>query len=918
MLNGSIKIKGKQITKYTVFIAAVTFLKMLLMGFCSSDYQNQLFLPFVMDFINNGGNVYQRFYYNGVIDAFPYPAVMLLVQTVGAFIIRLFHVSSLFLINFIFKIPSFIIDMIGLYALSHMYLDKRRYIAVFYYASPVIIYGVYMHGQLDLIPTMLMFFAIILIVSKKKKRYLFGGLLTIAALLSKLHILAVLPIVVVYIWNRDGIKKAAEYMALVTTGTILGICPFLSEGFIQCVLLNREQNVLTQVYFQFASVRLYIPIAMVLVVYLLTYKLTFMNAELFMNLCSMVFAVFLAFCPPMPGWYVWIIPYVTLFFINVDQEKYKNITIYALLNLLYLVYFVLCHSRQYVDLYIRGTDMSFLKINNDKVVNFTFTLLVGTLLYLIFSMYHLSIASNSLYKRKNMPFTIGISGDSGSGKSTMIHMIQACLGVHNLSFIEGDGDHRWERGDEYWNNYTALNPKANYLYRQSEDLEHIRWGSSIARVDYDHNTGKFTDRKKVKVKKYMILCGLHSMYLPQTRKNLDIKIYMDADENLRRYWKIERDTMKRGYAKEEIVRQIEERMPDAVKYIYPQKQFADFVVKYYDKTLKDCMINEHEVKLSLQLIISAAVNVEPLVDEIRKVGLEISYDYSDDLESQIVDIDADNLEKMRIPVQQIADHIIPQLDEITREDLTDIINGKDGVVALFLLLLISNKMRGGWKKRMIKGVIFDLDNTVYNYDMCHEYAMKKLGEYVCQKYTLNLEQFVKAFDEAKNYVKKRLGNTGASHNRMLYMQTFLEIIGEKPALEAIMLYDFYWDAMFENMRAFDYVIPLMEQLKKRKIMIGILTDLTAHIQHRKLAHMGLSKYVDIMVTSEEAGQEKPSEAAFELMIEKSGVLPWELLMIGDSYEKDIRGAENIGMNAMLFEMNKKDSMMINVLECLDG
>ena len=117
-------------------------------------------------------------------------------------------------------------------------------------------------------------------------------------------------------------------MALVTTGTILGICPFLSEGFIQCVLLNREQNVLTQVYFQFASVRLYIPIAMVLVVYLLTYKLTFMNAELFMNLCSMVFAVFLAFCPPMPGWYVWIIPYVTLFFINVDQEKYKNITIY--------------------------------------------------------------------------------------------------------------------------------------------------------------------------------------------------------------------------------------------------------------------------------------------------------------------------------------------------------------------------------------------------------------------------------------------------------------------------------------------------------------------------------------------------------------------------------------------------------------
>lgn len=57
---------------------------------------------------------------------------------------------------------------------------------------------------------------------------------------------------------------------------------------------------------------------------------------------------------------------------------------------------------------------------------------------------------------------------------------------------------------------------------------------------------------------------------------------------------------------------------------------------------------------------------------------------------------------------------------------------------------------------MIKGVIFDLDNTIYNYDMCHEYAMKKLGGYACQKYKLNLEQFAKAFAEAKHYVKKRL------------------------------------------------------------------------------------------------------------------------------------------------------------------
>lgn len=125
MLNGSLTIKGRQITKYTIFIAAVTFLKLLLMGLCSSDYQNQLFLPFVMDFIDNGGNPYQRFYDNGIINAFPYPAVMLLIQSVGVFLIRLLHVTSLFYVNFIFKLPSFIIDMLGLYVLSHAYPEKE-------------------------------------------------------------------------------------------------------------------------------------------------------------------------------------------------------------------------------------------------------------------------------------------------------------------------------------------------------------------------------------------------------------------------------------------------------------------------------------------------------------------------------------------------------------------------------------------------------------------------------------------------------------------------------------------------------------------------------------------------------------------------------------------------------------------------
>ena len=193
----------------------------------------------------------------------------------------------------------------------------------------------------------------------------------------------------------------------------------------------------------------------------------------------------------------------------------------------------------------------------------------------------------------------------------------------------------------------------------------------------------------------MLLCGLHALYLPQTRKNLDLKIYMDSDEKLRRFWKIQRDTSKRGYSKIAILKQIEDRMPDAVKYIYPQKEYADMIVHFYDKTLADCMVEEHEVKMSVFITISAAINVEPLIDELRLNGLSIRYDYTEDLQKQIVDIDANDLEQMKLPVEKIANSIIPQLDEITRENLDkDYPNGKDAVIILFLLLMISGKMKG--------------------------------------------------------------------------------------------------------------------------------------------------------------------------------------------------------------------------------
>lgn len=687
-----VKLKNREIHvyKFHILIFVITVLKILLMCVCSSDYQNKMFIPFLSYFVTEKGNPYQHFFEVGNLNAFPYPIVMLMVESIAAVIVNVFQITSIYVVSFFYKLPSLIFDYIGLYWLVKMLPDRKKYAAVFYFSSPIIIYAVYMHGQLDLIPTVFLLGAVYYLSSKQNGRYVKGVALLVCATLSKLHILAALPIIFLYLYKRDGIRQTVKAASATVLLIAVGLLPFMSEGFWHIVLFNAEQKVLTQVSFNLATAELYVPIAAILLVYLITYSINMINGDLFLNLCGIVFIILLAVCPPMPGWYVWIVPYTTLFFANVNEAKYKNMVVYIFLNGLYLVYFVFLHSRSVVDLYLCNMDMSFIKCDNKVISNVLVTLLSGVLFYIVFCMYQLGVTNSMLYKRRNLPFTIGVAGDSGTGKTTLIDIVADTLGEKNLLFIEGDGDHRWERGDMHWEENTHLSPKANYLYRQALDLSCLRTGVPVKRVEYDHNTGKFTDEKKIRANKYIMLCGLHSLYLPQTRKNLDLKIYMDVDENLRRYWKIQRDVAHRGYSKQEIVRQIEERIPDAEKYIHPQKKYADVVVYYYDRHLYDYYTVDYDVNLSARITLSAAVDIEPLLTELTGRGYEIYYDYSDDLQLQTIEVIEFEREIPDKCVEQIAEKIIPQLEMITKEKLT----GTNGIMKLFLLLVISSKMRG--------------------------------------------------------------------------------------------------------------------------------------------------------------------------------------------------------------------------------
>lgn len=181
---------------------------------------------------------------------------------------------------------------------------------------------------------------------------------------------------------------------------------------------------------------------------------------------------------------------------------------------------------------------------------------------------------------------IAISGDSGSGKTTLCNKLLKLFDKENYSKIETDRYHKWERGDENYKNYTHLNPYANHLEKMNEDIYKLKIGHEIFSVDYDHNTGKFTQEEKIESNKNIILCGLHTLYNDKTNKILNLKIFLDTDRELIKKWKVHRDVNERGYSINKVLKQIDDRENDYEKYIKEQKNNADIIINFFEENNK--------------------------------------------------------------------------------------------------------------------------------------------------------------------------------------------------------------------------------------------------------------------------------------------------------------------------------------------
>lgn len=206
----------------------------------------------------------------------------------------------------------------------------------------------------------------------------------------------------------------------------------------------------------------------------------------------------------------------------------------------------------------------------------------------------------------------------------------------------------------------------------------------------------------------------------------------------------------------------------------------------------------------------------------------------------------------------------------------------------------------------LKSVILDLDNTLYDYEVCNNYALESTFIFLKTEYNLSntIEQLFDSYYKINTNLKLVLGNTASSHNRTIYFKNLLKELN-LPLSEVIKIKDYYWTKYHEKMILNDGVLEFLNYLKLNKIKIYVLTDFTLTEQLEKLKLLGIDTYVDNIISSEEVGVDKPNPTIFLHMLNTISNSPSETIMIGDSKNKDIIGAENVGITGILYENNFK-------------
>jgi phosphoribulokinase len=175
---------------------------------------------------------------------------------------------------------------------------------------------------------------------------------------------------------------------------------------------------------------------------------------------------------------------------------------------------------------------------------------------------------------------LAIAGDSAAGKTTITSGLVRALGADQCTAVCVDDYHRYDRLERKNLPFTALHPDCNHIDVMEQHLQLLATGHPVLKPVYDHRTGQLTRPEYIEPRRFVIVEGLLPLHTKLAAACFDVTVYLGPPEEIRREWKIKRDTTQRGYEKEQVLAELDRREPESEAFIRPQRRRADIVVRF--------------------------------------------------------------------------------------------------------------------------------------------------------------------------------------------------------------------------------------------------------------------------------------------------------------------------------------------------
>ncbi len=501
--------------------------------------------------------------------------------------------------------------------------SNQKNVDVFYWLSPLTIYVCYIHGQTDIIPVILLFSSIYFL---EKQHFKKSGILLGLSVSAKLSMLLIVPFLFMHVFLKN--KRLAEGRASFTMaflfGSMLTLLGLLTPGGRMMILGNTEllSSLQLGIFFSDYKSILIFPFCYFILLFS-SWLLAPLSKNSLEGFIAISFCVILLTTSSPVGWYLWLVPALTLYSIHASQFGkasilllYSTIVIQSALHNETFMYVGsnLDIGQYLVSSYLKEVSPLGLPLNTALLATFASALMA----VLAYRIYYRMILNSWFFKLTRKPVVIGLAGDSGSGKDTLANALSDAIGCLRVSQVLGDDYHRYPRKGRVWTALTHLDPRANDLAAMTDDVLKLARGESSFVAHYDHDTGLFTNRRKVNSNEFIIVNGLHALYPQALTDRYNLSIYLDMNEDLRNVLKAARDSVKRGVTLDQVRMNMAKRAPDGERFIKPQKTRADVVLSL--QPMLPLPATTDDVPLQLLIQTGLDVDIEKFCQELLAIA----------------------------------------------------------------------------------------------------------------------------------------------------------------------------------------------------------------------------------------------------------------------------------------------------------